>query len=73
MLPATSVANAGNPDSWVDFKNFIDVFGSHVITGYRTGARMQYYAIASTSSSYTVSQMRAKLCAKYVGGGAEGT
>ncbi|KAK3724382.1 hypothetical protein LTR37_001006 [Vermiconidia calcicola] len=55
------------PDTVQDYKNYLDEFGTHIITGMKYGGRLQITAWAENSDSSTTQNFAADVDAKYEG------
>ena len=50
-------------DSFADYEQFVTLYGGFVLTGVKVGARLQVFATAEASRSYTQSQFNNRVCA----------
>ena len=50
------------PNSWEEYKTFLDKYGSHVIMSVETGSRFQQMVFAESSESYSQRDFQVKAC-----------
>ena len=55
------------PNSWEEYKTFLDKYGSHVITSVETGSRFQQMVFAESSESYSQRDFQVKACISAAG------
>ena len=55
------------PNSWEEYKTFLDKYGSHVITSVETGSRFQQMVFAESSQSYSQRDFQVKACISAAG------
>ena len=59
-----NVDNNSSLDSFADYKQFVSLYGGFVLTGVTVGARVEVFAIAEESRSYTEKQFNNCVCAQ---------
>ena len=55
------------PNSWEEYKTFLDKYGSHVITSVETGSRFQQMVFAESSESYSQRDFQVRACISAAG------
>ena len=50
-------------DSFVDYEDFVSIYGGFVLTGIKVGARIQVFATSEESRMYSESQFSSRVCA----------
>lgn len=58
----TMIGDPSDVDSWEAYDQFINKYGSHVLSKVHLGARLQHFATTESSSSYNESAFMARLC-----------
>ena len=58
------VENISSLDSFADYKQFVSLYGGFVLTGVKVGARLEVFATAEESQSYSEKQFNNRVCAQ---------
>ena len=51
-------------DSFVDYQEFVSIYGGFILTGIKVGARIQVFATAKETRMYSESQFSSRVCAE---------
>ena len=57
------VNDTSSIDSYVDYQEFVSIYGGFILTGIKVGARIQVFATARESRMYSESQFSSRVCA----------
>ncbi|XP_032239538.2 DELTA-alicitoxin-Pse2b-like [Nematostella vectensis] len=63
----TKISDPSKASSWYDYSNFINKYGTHMVTGVIYGASIYSYSFARSNKEYSQKEFAIKACGEFAG------